>query len=165
MFPCSKGHLVRAYLDIISKTFQVLNLNGPLFLRCKNMCYGPVFALIFPLRKKNNSELLWCDVQRFLEKLLHFATTKTGRQRRRVEPEVSALFLLTPIVKTKSNCDEIMARGQMRTKERTSTVTNLLYPALLLVMRCEMCLRAWIQQFWGFLPTFKDAQNWYLPVW
>ena len=100
------------------------------------------------------------DAQRFLEKLLHFATTKqTDRQRRRVEPEVSALFLLTPIVKTKSNCDEIMARGQMRTKERTSTVTNLLYPALLLVMRCEMCLRAWIQRFWGFLPTFKDAQN------
>ena len=93
-----------------------------------------------------------------------FCNNKTDRQRRRVEPEVSALFLLTPIVKTKSNCDEIMARGQIRTKERTSTVTNLLYPALLLVMRCEMCLRAWIQKFWGFLPTFKDAQNFYLPV-
>ena len=84
---------------------------------------------------------------------------KRDRQRRRVEPEVSALFLLTPIVKTKSNCDEIMARGQMRTKERTSTVTNLLYPALLLVMRCEMCLRAWWHRFWGFLPKFKNAQN------
>jgi hypothetical protein len=66
--------------------------------------------------------------------------------RRRVEPEVSALFLLTPIVKTKSNCDEIMARGQIRTKERTSTVTNLLYPALLLVMRCEMCLHSCLQE-------------------
>ena len=43
-------------------------------------------------------------------------------------------------------------------------VMNLLYPTLLLVMRCEMCLRAWIQRFWGFLPTFKDAQNCYLPV-
>ena len=111
------------------------------------------------LSKKNNSELLWCEAQRFLEKLLHFATTKTGRQRRRVEPEVSALFLLTPIVKTKSNCDEIMARGQMRTKERTSTVTNLLYPALLLVMRCEMCLRAWWKRFWGFLPKSNNAKN------
>ncbi len=72
---------------------------------------------------------------------------------------MSALLFRAPFVKKESNCDEIMARGQnAEQKKGTSTaeMLNLLYPVSSAApMRCEMCLRAWQNDFFQELKASK----------